>query len=83
MQTPVCTSALLPLPQETKYHEPNPLAWYNSAKAQPNAYLCKSLKTPNKLRTKSSHRICDAEILHCFISPPPGVWSVRNNNKGQ
>ena len=27
------------------------------AKAQPNEYLCKSLKTPNKLRTKISQRI--------------------------
>ena len=57
MQTPVCTSAFLQLPGETDYHKPTPLAWYKWAKAQPNEYLCKSLKTPNKLRAKISHRI--------------------------
>ena len=43
------------------------------AKVEPNVYLCESLKTPNKWRTKISHRICDAEIQPCIISPRYGI----------
>ena len=49
--------------------QPSPLARYKGAKAQPNIYPCKSLKPPDKLRTKILHRIrsteCTPEI------PPP------------
>ena len=32
--------------------------------------MCKSLKTPNRLRTKMSHRICDTEVLPFMIPSP-------------
>ena len=35
------------------------------------AQIPKSLKTPNKLRTKFSHRICDTETLPRRMSHPP------------
>ena len=31
-------------------HYSNPLAWYKWTETQPNVHVCKSLKTPNKLR---------------------------------
>ena len=56
---------------ETNHHKPNPLAWYNRVKAQPNVHLCKTLKTPSKLRTTISHRICSTETVGRLFYPFP------------
>ena len=50
----------------------NPSAWHKWANAQPNVSPCKSSNTPNKLRTKMSHRVCHTDILPCTTPPPPG-----------
>ena len=51
-----------------------------SAKARPNVYPCKSLKTPDKLRTKISHRIHDTEILP-RIPPPRGKANMEHKHR--
>ena len=47
---------------------------------QPNLYLCKSLETLNKLRTKSLQGICPREILPCLPPPLRAMhWWERNH----
>ena len=70
------TSALLGCLWETHYSQPSPLAWHKWTKAQPSVHPCKSLKTPNKLPTKMSHRIGDIESLP-YITPSPRVTLRR------
>ena len=81
MQTSVSTSALVRLPRANGHHEPTRPAWYKQAKAQPRAYLCKSLKTPNKWRTKISHRIWSTGIRSRIF--PPSRYSTGRSLRGK